>query len=216
MSNINQKVIVRDALGKELEHLILVPNFELVSEYKLDLYFYYVVKAENANIRTNNACTKTRAEVRGGGRKIRPQKGTGFARQSSIRAPHWKGGGVVFGPNKGRNYVQKVNRKLRNKLMGLLLMKNIANLCVINDNLDKALEVVFQLYNKGYTPNDILLTFMKYLMENQNNNLSEINHEYILKIYEIISLSYIRVNGGIDTLLQLCGCISKIHLYFKS
>jgi hypothetical protein len=53
-------------------------------------------------------------------------------------------------------------------------------------------------------------------MENQNNNLSEINHEYILKIYEIISLSYIRVNGGIDTLLQLCGCISKIHLYFKS
>jgi replication factor C subunit 2/4 len=86
----------------------------------------------------------------------------------------------------------------------------------IHNNLDKALEVVFQLYNKGYTPNDILLTFMKYLMENQNNNLSEINHEYILKIYEIISLSYIRVNGGIDTLLQLCGCISKIHLYFKS
>ena len=52
---------------------------------------------------------------------------------------------------------------------------------------------------------------MKHLMENKETiNLEE---EYILKIYEIISLSYIRVNGGIDTLLQLCGCIAKICLY---
>jgi hypothetical protein len=53
---------------------------------------------------------------------------------------------------------------------------------------------------------------MKYLFE--NNNLS-INEETKLKIYEIISLSYIRVNGGIDTLLQLCGCISKIYIYLQ-
>jgi replication factor C subunit 2/4 len=85
----------------------------------------------------------------------------------------------------------------------------------MNNNLEKALEIVFELYNKGYTPNDILLMFMKYLMESQNH-LNEIKYEYILKIYEIISLNYIRVNGGIDTLLQLCGCISKIYLYFKS
>jgi hypothetical protein len=54
---------------------------------------------------------------------------------------------------------------------------------------------------------------MKYLMENNDN--IDLDHEYILKIYEIVSLSYIRVNGGIDTLLQLCGCISKIFLYLK-
>jgi replication factor C subunit 2/4 len=81
------------------------------------------------------------------------------------------------------------------------------------DNLDEVIKIVYELYNKGYTPNDILLTFMKYLME--NNDSIELDHEYILKIYEIISLSYIRVNGGIDTLLQLCGCISKIFLYLK-
>ena len=62
-------------------------------------------------------------------------------------------------------------------------------------------------------------TFMKYLFENSNNyntesesDLIEIKDETKLKIYEIISLSYIRVNGGIDTLLQLCGCISKIFI----
>jgi len=89
-------------------------------------------------------------------------------------------------------------------------VNNILIHCV-NNNLEDALNTLIELYNKGYTPNDILLSFMKYLMENKENiNLKE---EYILKIYEIISLTYIRVNGGIDTLLQLCGCIAKICLY---
>lgn len=89
-------------------------------------------------------------------------------------------------------------------------INNILNYCV-NNNLEDAINTLTELYNKGYTPNDILLSFMKYLMENKESiNLEE---EYILKIYEIISLTYIRVNGGIDTLLQLCGCIAKICLY---
>ena len=92
----------------------------------------------------------------------------------------------------------------------LFYINNILEHCV-NNNLDDAINILTELYNKGYTPNDILLSFMKYLMENKENiNLDE---EYILKIYEIISLTYIRVNGGIDTLLQLCGCIAKICLY---
>ena len=54
---------------------------------------------------------------------------------------------------------------------------------------------------------------MKFLL---NNNLNkEMNEEVKLKIYEIVSLIYIRVNNGIDTLLQLCGCISNIYLYLK-
>ncbi len=86
---------------------------------------------------------------------------------------------------------------------------------------DKTINIVKSLYNKGYTPNDILLTFMKYLFENNNNydsdsDFLEIKEETKLKIYEIISLSYIRVNGGIDTLLQLCGCISKIYIYLQN
>jgi replication factor C subunit 2/4 len=84
--------------------------------------------------------------------------------------------------------------------------------CFANDYV-KTITIVKELYNKGYTPNDILLTFMKYLFENETLKMKE---EIKLSIYEIISLSYIRVNGGIDTMLQLCGCISKIFIYLQS
>jgi large subunit ribosomal protein L4 len=73
---------------------------------------HQAVNAYLANQRQGTASTKTRGEVRGGGRKIWRQKGTGRARQGSIRAPHWKGGGVVFGP-RPRDYHQDLPKKLR-------------------------------------------------------------------------------------------------------
>lgn len=71
-----------------------------------------VLKAELAGARQGTASTKTRSMVRGGGRKPFKQKGTGRARQGTIRAPHMVGGGVVFGPSP-RSYEQKVNKKVR-------------------------------------------------------------------------------------------------------
>ncbi len=65
-----------------------------------------------ANARQGTHKTKTRTEVSGGGRKPWRQKGTGRARQGSTRAPHWRGGGVVFGPTP-RSYRQKMPRKMR-------------------------------------------------------------------------------------------------------
>src|SRR6202165_1564736 len=65
-----------------------------------------------ANARQGSASTKTRTEVRGGGRKPYRQKGTGRARQGSIRAPQYAGGGIVFGP-KPRSYAQDMPRKQR-------------------------------------------------------------------------------------------------------
>ena len=65
-----------------------------------------------ANQRQGTKSTKTRAEVRGGGRKPWRQKGTGRARQGSIRSPQWTGGGVVFAP-KPRNFSFKLNKKLK-------------------------------------------------------------------------------------------------------
>jgi large subunit ribosomal protein L4 len=73
---------------------------------------HQVIKAYLANQRQGNASTKTRGEVRGGGKKVWRQKGTGRARQGSIRAPHWKGGGVVFGP-RPRDYNQDVPKKVK-------------------------------------------------------------------------------------------------------
>ena len=71
-----------------------------------------VIVAINANNRLGTHSTKTRAEVRGGGRKPWRQKGTGRARAGSTRSPLWSGGGVVFGP-KPRDYNKKINGKVR-------------------------------------------------------------------------------------------------------
>lgn len=73
---------------------------------------HQAVKAQLANQRQGNASTKTRGEVSGGGRKAWRQKGTGRARQGSIRAPHWRGGGIVFGPTP-RSYRQEMPRQAR-------------------------------------------------------------------------------------------------------
>jgi large subunit ribosomal protein L4 len=74
---------------------------------------HQAVKAFLANQRQGTAATKNRKVVTGGNQKPWRQKGTGRARQGSTRAPHWVGGGTVFGPNPDRNYTQKVPRKLR-------------------------------------------------------------------------------------------------------
>ncbi|MEJ2219091.1 MAG: 50S ribosomal protein L4 [Gemmatimonadota bacterium] len=74
---------------------------------------WQAVKAYLANQRQGNAATKTRGMVRGGSRKPWRQKGTGRARQGTIRAPHWPGGGTVFGPSPDRNYSQRVPKKVR-------------------------------------------------------------------------------------------------------
>jgi large subunit ribosomal protein L4 len=71
-----------------------------------------VIVAINANNRQGTHSTKTRGEVRGGGKKPWRQKGTGRARAGSIRSPLWSGGGVVFGP-KPRDYSKKINAKVK-------------------------------------------------------------------------------------------------------
>ncbi|MEX1209145.1 MAG: 50S ribosomal protein L4 [Acidimicrobiia bacterium] len=73
---------------------------------------HQVVTAQLAALRSGSANTKTRAEVRGGGKKPWRQKGLGRARQGSIRAPQWRGGGVVHGP-KPRDYSQRTPKKMR-------------------------------------------------------------------------------------------------------
>jgi large subunit ribosomal protein L4 len=84
---------------------------------------HQVVTAQLAARRVGTHATKTRGEVRGGGRKPYRQKGTGRARQGSIRAPHYRGGGTVFGPHP-RSYEQRLPRKMKRlALRGALTAK---------------------------------------------------------------------------------------------
>ncbi|PIR55315.1 50S ribosomal protein L4 [Candidatus Peregrinibacteria bacterium CG10_big_fil_rev_8_21_14_0_10_36_19] len=81
-----------------------------------------------ANKRLSTAHSKTRGEIRGGGRKPFKQKGTGNARQGTIRAPHMRGGGVVFGPTNERNYEKDMPKKQRRKaLLSALSLKATEN-----------------------------------------------------------------------------------------
>ena len=73
---------------------------------------HQVTVGQLANARQGTASTKTRSAVSGGGRKPRPQKHTGGARQGSIRAPQWRGGGTVFGPQP-RSYRHRTPRRMR-------------------------------------------------------------------------------------------------------
>lgn len=79
-----------------------------------------------ANARIGTADTKTRGEVRGGGRKPWRQKGTGRARQGSIRAPHWPGGGVTFGPHP-RKYTQAMPKRMRRLAVRSALSAKLAD-----------------------------------------------------------------------------------------
>lgn len=96
---------------------------------------YEVVIQQRASLRQGTHKTKTRSEVRGGGRKPWRQKGTGRARQGSIRSPQWVGGGVVFGPTP-RKYGYKVNRKVRRlALRSALSQKVLDNKFIVLEDL---------------------------------------------------------------------------------
>ncbi len=87
---------------------------------------HQAVRTEEANRRQGTADTRTRGEVRGGGRKPWRQKGTGRARQGSIRAPHWRHGGIVFGPHP-RSYALDLPKEMRRGALRSALSAKVAD-----------------------------------------------------------------------------------------
>lgn len=102
-----------------------------------DQVIYESINLFMASRRQGTHSTKNRSEVSGGGRKPWRQKGTGNARQGSIRAPHWVGGGVIFGPSSNRNYTKKMNKKERRlALKSALTYKATDKAIIVVDKFD--------------------------------------------------------------------------------
>ena len=116
---------------------------EITGEAELDLavaspesaqhIVYLALRRQMANQRQSNAHSKTRAEVRGGGRKPWRQKGTGRARAGSIRSPLWRKGGVIFGPRNERNHTLNMNRKERRLALRTALQSRTDDLIIVED-----------------------------------------------------------------------------------
>lgn len=116
-----EKLKVLDRSGKKVKE-IPVPK-EIFSYPVKDHLLYEAVVNYRANLRRGTASTKTRSEVRGGGRKPWRQKGTGRARAGSIRSPLWRKGGVTFGP-KPKDYSYSLPKKVKkNALKSALSLK---------------------------------------------------------------------------------------------
>ena len=128
------KVHVLDQTGKKTNE-INAPE-EVLSYPLKEHLIYEAVVNYRANQRRGTASTKTRAEVRGGGRKPWRQKGTGRARAGSTRSPLWRSGGVTFGP-KPRDYSYRMPRKAkRNALKSALAMKFSEKQIMVLDSLN--------------------------------------------------------------------------------
>ena len=193
----------------------VVGQLELSEEIFNGEIKYHLMKAyiewQLAKKRSGNAHTKTRGEVRGGGRKPWRQKGTGRARHGSIRSPIWKGGGVVFGPRK-RDWSFKLNKKTKkNALKSALNYKLKNNLIYVIDKFDlpeiKTKQVVEFL--KRFNVNSALFVDT----ENEKLKLSSrniVNVKYLedkgINVFDLLKHDFLVISK--DSLLQVEGVLS--------
>lgn len=129
-----KEIIVYNTKGKKVETIEL--NEKVFNSKVNKAVLHQVVKMYLSNKRLAGGSTKTRAEVRGGGRKPWRQKGTGRARAGSLRSPIFRGGGVIFGP-KPRDYSYKLPKKIKNTaLISALNSKVQDNNLIIIDKIE--------------------------------------------------------------------------------
>ena len=125
-----KKQAILNINGEKIEDIKLNENIFGIEPNKNVLYDAIILA--RASLRQGTHSTKTRAEVSGGGRKPWRQKGTGHARQGSIRAVQWRGGGIAFGPTP-RDYSKKMNRKERRLALKSALTTKAEDMIIVDD-----------------------------------------------------------------------------------
>jgi large subunit ribosomal protein L4 len=198
--------------GEEIAQIELRDDIFGIEPNKAVMHQAYVRQLANARLGT--ASTKTRGQVRGGGKKPWKQKGTGRARQGSTRAPHWKGGGVVFGPHP-RSYEQKMPRKMRHlALKSALAAKAQENqIKVVDDfNLDgvKTREMKTILDRLQVKPSALIL------MPEANANLSK-SANNLAKV-KTLRTGYLNVRDllGYEYVVMSKAALSAVEKFFDT
>ena len=170
---------------------------------------HQVVKAQLANKRQGTQSTKTRAEVRGGGRKPWRQKGTGRARHSSIRSPIWVGGGVIFAP-KPRDYRQSVPKKVKRLAMKSALSSKILDQeIIVLDQLvmdtPKTKEMI-NILNNLNTGKKALIVLPKRneVIEKSARNIPNVKSTLVntLNVYDILKYDKLVLTKDAATLIE--------------
>lgn len=159
-----------------------------------------VVVAHQKNTREAIAHTKGRSDVRGGGKKPWRQKGTGRARHGSIRSPLWIGGGITFGPTASRNFAVRVNKKVKQKALAMVLSDKVAAermILVDSYNMPEAKtkslqETLSKLPNKGKST----LIITKNASDNivlaaKNLPRVETLHYGSMNVYDLLKYEYV-------------------------
>jgi len=175
------KIAVLNINGEKVKDIKL--NDDIWGIEPNDVVLYDAVVLANAASRQGTHSVKTRAEVSGGGRKPWKQKGTGNARQGSIRSPQWRHGGIVFGPTTERNYKLKMNKKERR-----LALKSALSYKVLDSEL-----LVLDLLKLDNPKTKEMLTIMKNLKLNKSTLLvtTDLSDEVILASRNIKGLKVI-------------------------
>ncbi len=148
--------------GKKASEISI--DLKVAKETSSNDLMHRAVLRQLANKRQGTASTLTRSEVRGGGRKPYKQKGTGRARQGSIRTPLRPGGGIVFGP-KPRSYNLDMNRKERRLALRTALMSRVSDITAVEDfgstlNQPKTSEIINGLFRLGIENKDKVLVIL--------------------------------------------------------
>lgn len=172
------------------------------AEYKPAL-IHQVLVAYNANQRQGTKSALTRSEVRGGGAKPWRQKGTGRARQGSIRSPQWKKGGVVFAP-KPRDFSKKINKKVKSAaFISAISYKVVNNELVVVDKLQleqpKTKLMAKILSNFGFDKRTLIITeepVCDILRASGNIEKLEVATAELVNIYQLVTALNVIVTKG--------------------
>lgn len=191
------KIPLRDMTGKVIDEIEL--RDDIFGMAPNEAVMHQALVRQLANARLATAKTKTRGEVRGGGRKPWRQKGTGRARHGSIREPQWRGGGIVFGPRPGRNYRKAMPRKMRRlALRSALSVKAGEKQLILLDELKMPAPKTKEMLNvlNGLAGNSsalILLPERDFNLEKSVSNLPRAKtlHAHYLNLRDIFSHDYL-------------------------